>query len=232
LWLILPLCLTSLAAAVAETVPFVAQYRLTRDAIPVGETRVSLELRAGGGYLYRARTTPSALVSLLRADRILEQSEGRLLDGRPRPDRYTYRREGSGADRHMELSFDWTRMRVRVHDERSSWMLDVPEGALDKLVQQLMLSLDLGAGARNASYRVADGGLLKDYDYRVLGSESVTTPFGRFDTLRVKRSKDRGPVDYTLWVAPQLDHLPVRILRRHKGKLFQMDLTSLEADGH
>ena len=211
-----------------EASPFSARYRLSRDDMSVGETRVSLDLGPDGTYVYRAETTPTALLSLVREDRILEQSEGRWLNGRPRPDRYTYRREGSRVDRHLELTFDWARKRVRIQDERSSWVMAVPDGALDKLVQQLTYSHDLGQGGRDASYRVADGGLLKEYKYRVVGREELTTPLGPFETLRVSRSKDQGPADYTLWLAPRLEHLPVRILRRHQGKLYRMDLIALD----
>jgi hypothetical protein len=43
----------------------------------------------------------------------------------------------------------------------------------------------------------------------------------------VERKKDGGASDYTLWVAPALDHQPVRILRRLGSSSYQMDLAEL-----
>lgn len=210
---------------------FTADYRLTRNGVPVGRTRVSLQLLPDGGYLYRARTKPNAVLSLIREELILEESRGRMLDGRPRPDRYLYQRVGAGARRNLQLDFDWPRNRVRIRDERSDWYLAIGAETLDKLLQQLVFTRELGDGIRVARYRVADGGRLKDYAYRVLGREPVITPLGRFETLKVERNKERGAPDYTLWLAPELDHRPVRIVRRHEGSLYRMELVELERAG-
>lgn len=210
-------------------VPFTADYQLTHDGIPVGSTRVSLQRLPDGGYLYRARTEPNAVVSLVREELILEESRGRMVSGRLRPDRYLYQREGSDLQRRLQLDFDWPKQRVRIQDEDSSWRMKVGPETLDKLVQQLVFTRELGEGIRSASYQVADGGRLKEYLYRVLGRETVTTPMGRFETLKVDRTKERGASDYTLWLAPALDHRPVRILRRHEGSLYHMELMGFES---
>jgi hypothetical protein len=230
-WLPLLWLLLLGAPAAAEQlplVPFSARYELARDGLPIGETRVELQLLGDGGYLYRAHTEPGPLLSLFREDLILEESRGRLVEGRPQPDRYSYRRDGPGVRRSLELRFDWDRGRVRISDGSSHWYLEVAPGTLDKLVQQLVFSRDLAAGERAPSYRVADGGTAKEYAYRILGREPVTTPLGRFDTLKAERRKDQGPADYTLWLAPELGYRPVRILRQHHGTDYRMELIALE----
>jgi hypothetical protein len=236
LLLLLGCCLPSLLASEEQgshpLIPFTADYQLTRNGIAVGQTRVTLQLLPDGGYLYRARTEPNAVVSLIREDLILEESRGRMVNGRPRPDRYFYQREGSSIQRSLKLDFDWPRKRVQIRDERSNWRMGISAETLDKLVQQLVFTRELGDKIRTARYRVADGGRLKNYAYRVLGREPVITPLGRFETLKVDRTKDRGPPDYTLWLAPELDHRPVRILRRHEGSQYRMELVEFESAGN
>lgn len=212
--------------------PFTAEYELTRNGIAVGRTQVSLELLPDGVYLYRASTAPNPVLALLRTDRIREESRGRMVQGRPRPDRYLYRREGSDIERHLELEFDWTDQRVRNIERSSTWSMQVPKGTLDKLVQQLVFTLDLKNGRKTASYPVADGGRLKEYSYRTLGKETLSTRLGRFDTLKVNRAKDQGATDYTLWLAPALGFRPVRILRRHGGSQYRMELVELDLKTH
>jgi hypothetical protein len=207
--------------------PFEAEYRLTRNGFEVGQTLVRLELTADGVYFHRVETGPSTMLSLLREDLILEQSRGRMVRGRPRPDHYRYRRTGE-LQRDLVLSFDWEAGRVRMQDGASGWSLDVPPNALDKLIQQLAASAELAGGAAEAGFRVADGGLLKTYGYRLLHPETVDVPMGRFETLKVERRKDDKVSDYTLWMSPALGWQPVRILRIYRGTSYRLELESLD----
>jgi hypothetical protein len=69
---------------------------------------------------------------------------------------------------------------------------------------------------------------LKQYRYQAQGEEAIDTPLGTFDTLRIQRRKDDQPADYTLWLAPALDYLPLRIVRRHQDVSYRMDLLELQ----
>ncbi len=206
---------------------FTAHYDLSRNDISVGDTHISLELGVDDTYVYRAQTEPNGVLSLWREDLILEESSGRVLDGRPRPDHYLYHREGGGVNLHLELDFDWDNARVRISSGESHWSLAIGRNTLDKLVQQLVFLLDLAAGVKQKTYQVADGGLLKGYSYRVRGRETLEVPHGRYNAIKVGRSKDHGSADYTLWLAPELDYRPVCILRRHRGSRYLMKLKEL-----
>jgi hypothetical protein len=208
--------------------PFVATYQLSRNDLPVGQTRLEWQLTPGGGYRYRARTEPRGPLALIREDLILEESRGHLIDGRPRPDYYQYRRTGTASNRHLELTFDWPQNRVRIAETRSHWSLTMPPETLDKLVQQWQVSRDLANGVRDPEYTVADGGRLKQYRYRTLGRERLDTPLGPMDTLKLERRKDNGAADYTLWLAEVLNYQPVRILRQHGEHTYLMELAGLE----
>lgn len=225
------LCLTPLwlAADTAPDVrPFSARYELTRNGISVGETLVNLQLQPDQTYLYRARTEPTALLALWREDLILEESKGGFVDGGIRPDQYLYQRQGDTGSRRMQLDFDWQKLRVRIHEQGSNWSLSMPAQTLDKLAQQWAFIHHLRQGGGDISYRVADGGRLKDYRYKVLGRDTLQTPLGLYETLKVDRYKGPGSADYTLWLAPELDYQPVRILRRHQGNRYRMDLTEFK----
>ncbi len=206
---------------------FAAHYDLSRNGVSVGDTHISLELGADNIYVYRAQTEPSGVLSLWREDLILEESSGRVLNGRPRPDHYLYHREGDGVNLHLELDFDWDNAKVRIESGESHWSLAIGRNTLDKLVQQLVFLLDLADGANQKSYQVADGGLLKDYCYRVLGREILAVPHGRYNAIKAGRSKGSRPAEYTLWLAPELGYRPVRILRLHRGSRYLMELKEL-----
>lgn len=212
----------------AQPNSFVADYELSRNGIPVAHTRLSLDLRDDGAYLYRARTEPNVLISLWREDLILEQSTGRLIDGSPRPDNYYYQRVSGSGGYSVTMAFDWEKNRVRIGEKPRHWFLDLEPGTLDKFVQQLALSHELDQGADVPRFTVADGGKLKEYSYKSIGKESVETPMGRYETLKLERHKDDAESDYTLWLAPVLDYLPIRILRLHNGARYLMEIEDLD----
>ncbi len=210
--------------------PFEAHYRLSRDGLPVGETRVRLERLPQDGYRYSAFTRPNALTGLWRDDLVEEVSEGDLVEGRPRPRYYSYHRHG-GAPRALEIRFDWEEGRLRVSGDGGGWSARLPPGTLDKLVQQWALSLDLArtrplpVGGPLVSYPVADGGRIKTYAYEIDAVEGEGTE----RRVRVRRSKDAGGTDYRLWFSPARGWLPVRIERRYGGHLWRMELIGPDA---
>jgi hypothetical protein len=207
---------------------FQARYQLTRDELPIGHTQLSLQFNADGGYLYRSHTQPNALIGWFRDDTLLEESRGRIVQQRFKPQSYLYQRSGAEVERQVRMQFDWERRRVSMRGSSSRWSTRIAPDTLDKLVQQLVLSQDLRDGRQQRQYTVADGGRLKQYRYQAQGEEAIDTPLGTFDTLRIQRRKDDQPTDYTLWLAPALDYLPLRIVRRHQDVSYRMDLLELQ----
>jgi hypothetical protein len=228
------------AAAIAEAPipPHRAEYLLTRDGLPFGVINMELMVDANGGYRYRAHTEPHAAVALMSQALELgdgvgqtEESVGDVEAGRFRPREYHFRREGTEAGRSLDLTFDWARGRAAVRSEGKPWSMEVPAGAQDKLSVLLAVRQDLGVTQGEFSYRVADGGRLKTYSFRVLGPESLPGPDGERDTMALERSKDGREADYRLWMAPDLHQLPVRIERDEAGSLYVMELTRFEGPG-
>jgi len=60
----------------------------------------------------------------------------------------------------------------------------------------------------------------------VIGREMVPTPLGHFETLKVQRLGDQR--ETTLWCAPALHYLPVRIEQENRGSRVRLNLKSLQ----
>jgi hypothetical protein len=233
--------LTSLPAAAqveAPVPPHRADYLLTRDGLPFGVITMELTIDAHGGYRYRARTEPHAAVALMSQALELadgagqtEESVGQVEGGRFRPREYHFRRAGTEAAHALDLTFDWARGRAAITSEGKPWSMEVPAEAQDKLSVLLAVRQDLRTAQGERSYRVADGGRLKTYSFRILGRESLPGPDGERDTLALERSKDGREADYRLWLAPDLDQLPVRVEREESGSLYVMELTRVQGSG-
>jgi hypothetical protein len=140
-------------------------------------------------------------------------------DGDLVPTEYQYHRKGIGKNRHAILSFDWQKLRVRNDVESKPWHMDIPRGALDKLSYQLKIRQDLigyygAAGTSSApalSYRIADGGRLKDYRFEIQGDEWIKTPVGWIATVKVIRIRQNSKRSTTFWLARDWEYLLVRL---------------------
>jgi hypothetical protein len=211
--------------------PFSAVFSVKRNLVPLGKLRLEFSLEAAGEYHYKAHTMPGMIVGWFSADEIIEESHGRLNYKAVRPMSYTYEDMGNEDDR-AELEFDWPTGKVHTTSGGVTWSQTIIPGTQDRLSQQLQVRLHLAKGEQDVAYQVADGGKIKRYRFFVEGEDTIDTPHGQIDCLRVRRSKESGKPDYTIWFAPALDYLPVQIERQHAGRLYRMVLKEINQAGN
>lgn len=153
-------------------------------------------------------------------------------DGQLQPQRYEYHRTGLGRDRHAKLSFDWPALTVTNDVQDKAWKMALPKQAQDKLSYQLQLRHDLINQRTDMHYAVADGGKLKTYGFEILGKEVLNTPLGKFNTVKVKRLRAHSDRQTLIWLAPDWDHLIVRIQHIAKdGKDYEINLAEAQVNG-
>lgn len=208
--------------------PFSAEYSLSSDYLELARVNVELQLDADGGYRYSALTLPVGLTAVIRRDEISEVSRGKVQSNRVIPEHYRYHHQGDDRPRLVELMFDWKQGRVTNHSRGSSWSMEVARGTQDKFSQRLALMLAVANGRQSIELPVADGGRTKNYQFRLLGEETVEVEAGLFQALKLERSKNGRPSSVSLWLAPTLHYLPVMVKKREKDGLYWMQLRSVQ----
>jgi len=212
------------AGQALELSPFSAKFQVFRNSIPLGSLDLQLDLAPDGRYSYTGHTRPGAVIEWFISDEVHESSQGRYAERQIVPFSYEYR-QGNGKVKNQTLiEFDWEFAKVWTESQGTRWSQTLSPGTHDKFSQQLALRLELSAGATTASYPIADGGRIKTFHYQVVGSEFITLPYGRLKCLKVRRSKEKQPADYTIWFAPELDYQPVKIERKRKSNHYSMEL--------
>jgi hypothetical protein len=196
-------------------VPFKAVYSVHTSGFRIGKIERSLQPWGKGSYVYRSEMRAEGLLALIKNDQIFEESVWRLEGGRPRPLEYTTRQTSGDASGNFAVKFDWKQARIRNRSGDGVWKDKLDPQVLDKLLYQLAIMYDLQAGKRSLDYRIADGGEIKNYQFFPLGEEQLSTPLGKVSTLKFERRKDNKRVA-TLWCAPSLRYLPVRLDRNEK----------------
>lgn len=229
-WLLALFCLPSAAHAEDGPLlrPFTAVYTVHRDDIGViGENQRTLSTGKDGRYVYESVARATGWVAWMFKDEVVERSTWTYADSHIRPLEYIYDRSRGRTQRRVRLAFDWERKLVTNTIGKDAWRMPIPEGAQDKLVYQLSLMRDMQRPNRpSLTYRIADGGTLKTYQFAVLGEEDISTPLGKLRTIKIERINDKR--DTTVWLAPRLQYLPVRIRQTDKdGSELSMQLKSL-----
>ncbi|MFN2310094.1 MAG: DUF3108 domain-containing protein [Gammaproteobacteria bacterium] len=210
------LCLVTLALAPApqaDTLPpdFQSLYAISLNNFVIGESRIELAAQADGRYLYRSNTRSVGVARLFRSDRVQESSLFILHRGHIRPLEYRFDHASSKKGRQAFLTFDWKARTVANTVEGHTWEMDIPATALDKLVVQIAVMMDLSAGREQLTYAIADGGKLKEYHFAIVGRETVKVPAGEFEAVKIERLRKDNDRTTHLWCAPALGYLPVRI---------------------
>ncbi|WP_273152306.1 DUF3108 domain-containing protein [Methylophaga thiooxydans] len=220
----------STALAAQEIPDFSANYLVRLNGIQAGELKRSLETQESGLKRFYSVSQAKGVFSFFKPDLIEETSIWQPNNGNVKPHSYVYQRSGGKKDKTLAMDFDWQKNLVSIDDKKHPWQLELEPGTLDKLVYQISLMKDLKRGIKSIDYRIADGGKLKTYHITVLGKETITTPMGHIETIKLTRHREKpSDRETTLWCAPALNYLPVKlehieddtsftaVLRRLKG---------------
>jgi hypothetical protein len=110
--------------------------------------------------------------------------------------------------------------------------LAVASGTQDPVSSQLSIMVALLAGREPANEPMVDGGKLRDTEVRRERRERVKTPAGEYDTVVYTSRRPGGRRVTWMWLAPDLQYLPVRMEQVRDGKrAFHMELTRYKAAG-
>lgn len=203
--LLLPL---SAAGALPE---FSANYDFERGRMKVGETEIRLERSQDNIYRYSSESAATGFVSIFVDDIIKEESIFRFENEEFWPVSYEYRQLNSSKNRNEDIAYDWTDDVARINYRGHESEQELQSEMLDRFLLQLAISVHSKGGEIDRVYHVLDNNRIKRFHLQGKRQETVETPAGRFETLRVERV-DRDPdKSLRLWLAPELDYLPVII---------------------
>ncbi|MCL5975370.1 MAG: DUF3108 domain-containing protein [Gammaproteobacteria bacterium] len=211
-----------------------AKYQIEMNGLQAGELTQQLETLSDGLHRFRSVTKAKGVVAMFRRDTVKETSLWTLAEQQIQPHQYLYQRNGGKKDKYLRMDFDWPATKVQIDDKVHPWELDIEPGTLEKHIYQVQLRLDLQQDPNQKvfNYLIADGGRIKHYQIERLEQETISTPLGKIDTVKFTRQRDRDSDkdrETTLWCAPELGYLPVKLEHVEKdGTKFTAVLRSLE----
>ncbi len=207
---------------------FTARYDVRVNNIKVGESVFSLSRLENNEYLYKQRTKSTGFAAMFLSESGKNTSRWRYNENGIQVLEYRSKRKGGDADDNVHLIFDWDAMIVTNHKE-PNWSIEVPNGALDSMVMQLAMLLQLRDGQKQFEFNVVRGdGAIKIYQFATTGAATTTIMGNDFKTIELSRTNDSKDVS-RVWSAPDLHYFPVRFLKeKSMGIEIEMLLTDIQ----
>ena len=195
---------------------FSVEYVLQSGLFDIGKTKRTLSLQENGRYAFTSVTKATGMFAMFYNGKVTERSIWEYREGRARPLQYSYN-DTNKKKRNVNLAFDWENKTVTNTINGEPWDMTIPPDTQDKLIYQINIMFDFleNNDVKTIKINVADGGKLKTYGVVIQKKETIKTPAGKFETIRINR--DDGKRVTTLWCAPSLNYLPVRIEHYKKG---------------
>ena len=149
------------------------------------------------------------------------------------PLHYIYKRRGVGRNKDTDLGFNWSKGVITNNLNGNSHTVDAALRIQDKLSYQLQLQQDLRDGKTRFVYNIADGGggELREYAFEIVSEETLDTPLGKVDTVKVKRSRASSDRVTYAWLAKDWDYLLVRMQQEEKGDTYTINLNKANING-
>lgn len=219
------LLLMTTAAQAADGVTQLAErsnkYEIEWNGIGLGVGTISLARETDGCYLFTSTTDPIALVRWTYGSP-REQSRFCIREGQLLPQQFEYSIEKRSKEG-FRMDFDWATKQVRTLKGGVVTDRDVPQPAYDRFlireaVRLWVIQQQAGNAPAEAEFTMVDDDRIKAYRFAVIGAETIDTPTGKIDTIRVDRTDSaKRPSHY--WLAPSLDYVPVKIEQLKKDKV-------------
>lgn len=162
-----------------------------------------------------------------------EISHFRWKDRTIQPLDYQYLRTGLFKEPDRNQIFDWQKKAVINGENNTIFEGHWSDKIQDNLSYNLQASIDLIDGKTQFTYPVFDRKKVKDFNFQLVGFESLKTKVGTLRTVKVKQlEKNKKKNDTFIWFAKDYDYLLVRLQQEQKdGQTYQIDLSYAEIDG-
>lgn len=225
--LLLLLATFDLSAQETPAIPdFSAQYSMNVKGLPAGDMTRILSTDANGVRTLYSRTKAKGLFAFFKPDLIEETS---TWSNSVQPISYVYQRTGGKKDKIIYIDFDWKNKLAQTSKDGQKKSFDITNDTSDKLIYQIILMTDLANNKTHFSYPVATEDNVKTYDIELLGEEIVSTSMGDINAVKLLRKRSsENKRQTTLWCAPSLNYLPVKLEHIEKGTAFIATLKSLK----
>ncbi len=195
-------------------------YRFTFNGHYVGEVTDRFK-REGSHYQLTSNAKPKGNLALLLPLLTLT-SEGEIKSQGFVPNRYQQVRSNA-PNKAAVAQFDWANGLLTQQYKGASEQTELQKGTQDALTQLYAFTL-MGELPKQLEFPVSNGRKLINYRYQKQPAGRIDTPMGSYEVVEYRRIADPDENAISVWVAPGLNNLPLRIRVREDAGTFDQQL--------
>lgn len=222
-WAIIPvLALAAHAAhgADADVATYTATYRVVYKGKEAGTAEFSVRHLADQDvYEFSSRVMAKGMLKLARPNPAVERSQFRVDESGIRPLQFWYEDGSRSGEDNFTIEFDWQRRIATVGNAEARREIALPDTALDRGSLQVALMRNLATTGAARALKFADEDGIVEYEYTDNGTATMQTGSGPVATRVLTQQRAGSSRVTSLWVAPELRFLPVRIEQRRDGEV-------------
>lgn len=204
---------SGLAQASEKLQLFQAGYEAYYQGAHLGNGVRKLERLPNGKY---RMSSESKLKFILISDKRYEATEFTYSGGQLLPVSYNFTRKGTGRDHYMLVNFAAKQAWVNYDNKKK--VIKANEVLFDPLSYQVQLRLDVMQGKSAFTYPTVVKGKLRQLDFEVVGEELLKLPYGKVNTIKLKRVRKNSKRETYIWLAKELNFILVRLQQIENGK--------------
>lgn len=199
-------------------------FAVTSGSMRLGEGRDLLE-HDGKKYSVVSETRTVGVAALFYKLNVRRESRGLITAGGLRPLQFE---ENSSRKPRRAADFDWDAGQIKLTDGDKIETLPLSANTFDPTSLPYVFAF---AQSSQDSMRVfiADGRRVADYEYMIIGKETLKTPLGELETLRFQKfqeADDKRGLEF--WLSVDRHFLPVKIRFVEKnGTIVDSTVTSI-----
>jgi len=226
----LGLCLSLIVSSACWSQPqnFVAVYTAQLKQAD-GQLSMTLKKEDGGLYSYELTTKPGGFWRII-IDGSIWQKSTFILEGNDVLRSQTYELIDTirSKPRKSRANFDWEDSLITGHYKDRAIKLPFTGNIIDKVSLQIAIIMDIRRGIDQSEYYILDKDKIQVVQVNRNSSAMINVPFGKFEAIEINRSSPDSNRTNTLWLAPELDYIPVKITQEENGKIvFSASLSQL-----
>ena len=209
--------------APGDIAPFEIVYSVSNHILKAGTAKLVLS-HEEDLWSYSLSTRPRGILKLAGKGRIREFSTLRFtdVDGDLQFQTQTYLyRQDKERRRAVDASFDWDARSITYTYRGKESTETFEQPVIDRLSATLLMMETLRKGDfTSLVLKVFDNGEIKDVTFKHDGVETLDTPLGKIETIRIVNFSGTDSNRETItWFAPSLDYVPIKIEHSKHGDL-------------
>jgi hypothetical protein len=178
-----------------ELTPYVASYHFNLDNKLTGTATRTLESTGNKNWRYTFTATTSMATA---TESSLFRFDGKTVT----PIHYSRKHKVLFISKQADVNFDWKNRQANTRRDDKKGLYALKAGAVDPLNFEVQIRRDMtDLGKLAKSYLIADPKRLREQNFVIDGNETIETPYGKIDTVRIKRLHDDPERHTTFWLA-------------------------------